>query len=509
MKPSKKKLLFQNNEWNAATISRIATECEKIGLDEMGLDCYPNTFYITTSEQMLDAYSRIGLTTGYDHWTFGKSFARDEYNYRKGHAGLAYEIVINTNPVINYIMEGNSATIQALVIAHAGMGHNHFFKNSYVFKELGMADSIIDYLTFARKFISSCEERYGQSEVEAVLDSAHALRQQGIDKTKKKVFNLAEDTARRQAKEEYLLSQVDVVMDSTVPHAPKPKEEKYKKFPVDTEENILKFIEKHSPSLPPWKREIIRIVRTTATYFNGQRKTKVLNEGMATYTHMYILGRLFDKGLISEGSMLEVADVQAAVVRQGGFAQTGPNFNPYALGLAILRDVERICTAPDDEDMRWFPDMAGKGNHFAVIRDIVANYNDESGIRQFLSPKVIREFRMFQISDLDDKSYIVDAIHNDDGYRKIRSTLADMYDTARNDPDIQVYSANLDTSRILSLRYKSKDGSELSDNDTVTVLEHVKRLWGFDVEIKTVLNGTVVAVISTVPDEVADDSYAL
>jgi len=92
----KSKLLFQNNEWDIATISRMADACEKIGIEEMGLNCYPNEFLITTSEQMLDAYSRIGLTTGYNHWSFGKSFARDEYNYRKGHSGLAYEIVINT-----------------------------------------------------------------------------------------------------------------------------------------------------------------------------------------------------------------------------------------------------------------------------------------------------------------------------------------------------------------------------------------------------------------------------
>jgi len=497
----KSKLLFQGNEWDIATISRIYEECEKIAVNEMGLSFYPSVFYVTTSEQMLDAYSRVGMPTGYNHWSFGKSFARDEYNYRKGNSGLAFEIVLNTNPCINYIMEGNSATIQALVIAHAAFGHSSFFKNNYLFKELGMADSIVDYLAFAKKFISDCEEKYGLSEVESVLDSAHALEQQGIDKTKKKVFNLAEETARRLAKEDYLLSTVDVVMDSTLPLAPKLKEEKYKKFPVDTEENILKFIEKHSPSLAPWKREIIRIVRTIATYFNGQSKTKVLNEGMATYTHMYILGRLYEKGLINEGSMLEVADVQASVVRQGNFNQVGPNFNPYALGLAILRDIERICTKPDDEDHEWFPTIAGKGNHFGVIRDIVANYNDESGIRQFLGPKVIRDFKMFLIEDLDSESYIVNQIHDKKGYKEIRSALADRYDRSRNDPDIQVYSANLDDDRVLELHYMSKDGSELHEKDTIAVLYHVRNLWGFNVEISTYMDGEKVSTVSTDPIE--------
>ena len=103
-----------------------------------------------TSEQMLDAYSSIGMPLFYQHWSFGKSFARNEAMYRKGYQGLAYEIVINSNPCIVYIMEENSATMQTLVLAHAAYGHNHFFKNNYVFKQWTDADGIQDYLDFAR-----------------------------------------------------------------------------------------------------------------------------------------------------------------------------------------------------------------------------------------------------------------------------------------------------------------------------------------------------------------------
>ena len=55
--------------------------------------------------------------------------------YRKGFQGLAYEIVINSDPCISYIMEENSMTMQTLVIAHAAFGHNHFFKNNYLFQQ--------------------------------------------------------------------------------------------------------------------------------------------------------------------------------------------------------------------------------------------------------------------------------------------------------------------------------------------------------------------------------------
>ena len=102
---------------------------------EFGLDTYPNQIEIITTEQMLDAYSSIGMPLFYKHWTFGKNFAPQEASYRKGLRGLAYEIVINSNPCISYIMEENTATMQTLVIAHAAFGHNHFFKNNYLFKQ--------------------------------------------------------------------------------------------------------------------------------------------------------------------------------------------------------------------------------------------------------------------------------------------------------------------------------------------------------------------------------------
>ena len=54
--------------------------------------------------------------------------------------GLTYKIVINSNPCISYIMEEDAATMQTLVIAHAAFGHNHFFKNNYVFKQWTDAD---------------------------------------------------------------------------------------------------------------------------------------------------------------------------------------------------------------------------------------------------------------------------------------------------------------------------------------------------------------------------------
>ena len=175
-------LLLDEPDWTFDLLGRAYDEIEKIAIGELGLDVYANQIEVITSEQMLDAYSSIGLPLLYRHWSFGKKFAREETLYRKGMRALAYELVINSDPCICYIMEENSITMQTLVMAHAAFGHNHFFKNNYLFKQWTRADSVLDYLDFAKRYVAKCEERYGVEAVERVLDAAHALMSHGVNR---------------------------------------------------------------------------------------------------------------------------------------------------------------------------------------------------------------------------------------------------------------------------------------------------------------------------------------
>jgi stage V sporulation protein R len=169
-------------EWTFELIARYDEAIREIAVGEFGLDCYPNQIEVIASEQMLDAYASLGLPIGYPHWSYGKEFIRNEQQYRRGQRGLAYEIVINSNPCIAYLMEENTMAMQALVIAHACYGHNSFFKGNYLFRQWTSADAIIDYMVFARNYVMECEERYGVGAVENVLDSCHALMSHGVDR---------------------------------------------------------------------------------------------------------------------------------------------------------------------------------------------------------------------------------------------------------------------------------------------------------------------------------------
>ena len=169
------------SEW---TFDLIETYHEAISrcARRYGLDTYPVQLEVITAEQMIDAYASVAMPVNYRHWSFGKQFIATEKSYRRGQMGLAYEIVINSNPCIAYLMEENTMPMQALVIAHACYGHNSFFKGNYLFRMWTDASSIIDYLVYARNYVSDCEERHGVDAVEALLDSCHALMNHGVDR---------------------------------------------------------------------------------------------------------------------------------------------------------------------------------------------------------------------------------------------------------------------------------------------------------------------------------------
>jgi len=486
-------LLYEGSEWSFDQLKRVYDEIEKIGVGEMGLDIYPNQIEVITSEQMLDAYASIGMPNMYRHWSFGKHFAREEGLYRKGARALAYELVINSNPCINYIMEENSTTMQALVLAHAAMGHNHFFKNNYLFKQWTDATSILDYLTFAKEYVTECEDAYGVDTVEAVLDSAHALMSHGISRhpvKRQSRVALREKEQRRREYEEQTYNEIwrtvprsQLGIDTGDNLTPDLKRERLQLgLP---QENILYFLEKHAPKLEPWKRELIRIVRMLAQYFYPQRQTKVMNEGCATFVHYEIMNRLYEKGLISEGAMLEFMHSHSSVVFQPRFEDKFySGMNPYALGYAMMRDIKRICEEPTEEDRRWFPEFAGNNDPLATLKDAWANYRDDSFILQYLSPKLIRDFRLFELNDRSDSPFVqVAAIHDESGYKRVRRTLAAQYDTSLRDADIQVITADLSGGRRLTLAHKVRNDVLLDKDTCDRTLLHVAHLWGYRVKL--------------------------
>jgi stage V sporulation protein R len=489
-------LLFEGPEWDFDKLRRVYDAVEEIASKELGLETYPNQIEVITSEQMLDAYASIGLPLMYRHWSFGKRFAREETLYRRGIQGLAYEIVINSSPCISYIMEENSMSMQTLVVAHAAFGHNHFFKNNFLFRQWTDATGILDYLAFARDYVAHTEEQHGVEAVERVLDAAHALMNHGVHRyARRPKLNLEDERKREEERRRFFEENYDDIWrtallpgrnePATVEEREKERAEMRRKLGLP-EENLLYFLEKQAPRLKPWQRELLRIARHISQYFYPQKQTKMMNEGCATFVHYEIIHRLHAKGLISDGALLEIMHSHTSVIFQPEFDdQRYGGINPYALGFAMMCDIKRICTEPTGEDREWFPEIAGNGDPYGTLRHAWANYRDESFVLQYLSPHLIREFRLFKVfDDAEADAMVVDAIHDERGYREIRRALARHYDLARHEPDLQIRDVDLAGDRCLVLSHAVHNGIELHEASARAVLDHLSTLWGYGIRLE-------------------------
>lgn len=475
------KLISEGNDWSIDLISQFDQEIGELA-HHYGLSTYPNQIEIINASQMMDAYATIGMPIGYNHWSYGKRLIQTEQQYQRGHMGLAYEIVINANPCIAYLMEENTLCMQAMVIAHASYGHNSFFKNNYLFKSWTDAEGIIDYLLFAKQYITECEHRHGVDAVESLLDSCHALMNFGVDRYKRPYpISASEERARQKQRE---IDQQKMINDlwRTVPKPIQPGEQA-ERFLKEPQENILYFLEKQAPLLEQWQREIIRIVRKISQYFYPQKQTQVMNEGWASFWHYRLMHDLYEKGKINDAFMLEFLHSHSAVIAQPAYDSPYFNgINPYALGFAMFNDIKRMCEQPSAEDAVWFSNLMGK-DWLEQLKFAAYNFKDESFILQYLSPKVMRDFGLFSIKDDDRQPAIeVTAIHNEQGYSDLREALASNYNLGNREPNIQVVDVAHRADRTLYLHHEQFNRQPLGDN-TPLMLKHIQRLWGFGVQL--------------------------
>ena len=481
------KSLFSRSSWDTETLRAADEITSRIGREHFNIKTYPNQIEIVTSEQMLDAYALIGLPTSYSHWKFGKNFSVNQSQYQKGQMGLSYEMVINSNPCISYNMETNTTCLMTLVIAHACQGHNGFFANNYMFKDWTSADSIVDYMVFARDFIIKCEEEFGTQEVEDTLDACHALMNHGVDQYKRPNRKLAHEENQR-LKELVKIKQEN--LNELWKTLPVQKDEENLDSTKDEwnyeEENLLYFLEKNSPKIPQWKREIIRIVRKVAQYFYPQGMTKVMNEGYATFMHYHIINKMFDEGYLDDKFMLEFHHHHSNVIYQPNYNDKGfYGLNPYTLGYNIFMDIKRICESPTEEDKEWLPFLVGK-NWLDEINYAMENFRDDSFILQYLSPKVMRDMRLFTIEDQEQNNFVeISSIHNEKGYKRVRESLSQQYARDSYVPRIQIKNVEKYNNYNLELAHITESNKVLDENETKATLKYFKYLWEFPVSLET------------------------
>lgn len=481
-----------DNEWNEDLLTEIYEKLEEIAIGEMGYNVYPNQIEIISSEGMLEAYATVGLPVMYTHWSFGKQYLSQSKIYKSGRMGLAYEIVINSDPCVSYLMEGNTLTMQTLVMAHACFGHNHFFKNNYLFKQWTQPDFILDYLGYAKRYITKCEEKYGIDKVEAILDAAHSLDLYSVDKYNRKRKSKAQMEEDLRKRIEWEDAQFDELVS---PFRERQKVVEEKK--TEPTENLLYFIEKQAPNLDDWEREIVRIVRKVGQYFYPQRQLQLMNEGFATASHAKIVNRLDELGLVDEAFMLEFVDKHSAVLGQEPVDRRNPrntlrHLSPYKLGYEMYMDIKRRCENPTDEDKYYFPDQINRP-YMDVWFEAVNGFKDESFITQYLSPEVVRKMKLMSLldTDKDEQFFHVSGTAGDESFEHVKKYLSNQYDLGYRTPQIAIYDVNWNGDRKLKLRHDMNSRRPLEDAETKKMLRHLHYLWKFPVSIESFSNGSL------------------
>ncbi|MDZ4785938.1 MAG: SpoVR family protein [bacterium] len=452
-------------------------------VDYYKLNCYPQEFEVCDHNEMIGYMAYSGMPSRYAHWSWGKSVEKQKTLYEYGVSGLPYEMVINSNPCLAYLMRDNSLLLQILTMAHV-YGHNDFFANNFTFTSGTRADYTLEMFKNHGTRVGSYIEdpSIGIEEVEAVLDDAHALS-----------YNCSRNLAINKLSPDELRARAwEAASPTRDPNWEiHPKKEfvapELNRVPLEPDENILSFIAQYNPYLPEWKRDLLRIVEDEAKYFMPQIDTKIMNEGWASYWHFKILNAL----KLPQGLHLEFLVKHNQVIRPhpGGL-------NPYHLGFIIWHDIERRWNSGDTgrEFTRDAEDSLGDLSALnendtpgrKKIFEVRESDRDASFLRRFLTPEIVRELHLFQ-HEKRGKERIVTKVADDESWTDIKDNLIKGVGTA-SIPIIKVEDADFGKNRTLQLKH-FHDGRDLQLEYAERTLRHVQKLWEKEVVLETEVTG--------------------
>ena len=429
-------------DWSMEELHRWDKKICELG-SELGLDWYPIEYEICDYKEMMGHMAYTGLPTHYRHWSFGKSFDRIQTEYNLGMSGLPYEMIINSNPSISYLMTENPMPTHVLTMAHC-VGHSDFFKNNRMFSETG-ADTVIDRFKSAGKRIKKYMEdpNIGVDEVERILDACHAIRFQ-VPRTP--------GIKRRNHKELKKYYQNLVRGDTTGWW----DNFDLNKLPLEPDSNLLGFLADNNRFLQEWEKDIIHIVEKESLYFVPQACTKIMNEGWACMIHEKIVNMLG----IPDDYFLSFIRLHNQVVRP----HMG-RVNPYHLGFKIFKYIE-------------------KHQGFEECLRARETHNDETFLKTYLNEELCQELNLFSYSFHEKEGYnkITD-VSGEDSWRSVRDAL--ITNVGLNGvPVVVVKELQKDGTLILQHEH---DGRDLELSEANRVFEHINALWSGGIKFTTII----------------------
>jgi stage V sporulation protein R len=431
------------SDWTVADLQKWDDKICRVG-EDLGLDWFPIDYEIIDYAEMLGAMAYTGLPTHYRHWSYGKEYERTHTLYNMGQTGLPYEMIINSNPSIAYLMRENALYIHILTMAHC-VGHSDFFKQNRMFAHTDPSNIISSFKSAAKYVRQLIEDpSIGIDKVENILDAAHSIKYQvprypGIKyKTRDQIIESEKNKMMQNPDYNPNLSKV----------------------PIRPEYNLLRFIAEHSKNLEEWERNLILIVEESSKYFIPQALTKVMNEGWACTIHQKIINELN----LPDNLYLPFVKLHNQVIRP----HLG-QINPYHLGYTLF---QKIIEEKGFEEAK-------------TIREV---HNDITFLRFYTDEEFMREHNYFSYSfNRKQQSSIVDDISDVEGWEKVRDEM--ITNVGLNKIPV-VFVEEIEKDGTLSLVHEH-DGRDLEMNYARKVFEHIKTLWRGEVKLITIVEDEI------------------
>ena len=438
-------------------LSSRLKEFEKMA-EDIGMTHFPIEFEIVPQDVMLEVVT-YALPARARHWVYGQSYDYQKYSDGMGYSKI-YEVIMNNDPSYAFMLDSNSDTINTMVMAHC-FGHSHCFKNNYLFQN---TDRKMVYNAAERaQRIAEYVQKYGIEKVEHTMNIAFSIDKH-IDWSKGEVrggYGRPKKTIKELKKKEF-----DDILN---PKAPS-KIEIFQNanFPPHPESDLLWFLSSNG-ILDDWQTDVFEIIRQESFYFYPQYSTKILNEGIASVIHAEFMSKLDS---ISPEEHLDFCRVHEKVVQPGG---NPLNINPYFLGFTILQDIRKRW---DNYKAAGESSMSG----MEKMLDVVANEDDISLIKNYLTKELVEEMGLFAYKSERDK--------NGDTILTIKSRNPD--DVAENltkdmhnyrSPVITIEKASSDG---MELIHHPHNGKTLDERNLAKVMGYIYELWRSPIDMQTI-----------------------
>ena len=468
--------------------------------------------YIVTNKDLLELGPKNMIPTFYDYWIHDVEVLKEKGRYEL-YPHNPYETVINTRPAISFYNDNNPDWLNVMIFYHV-LAHIDFFQNNMLFKHTWDEDFAGQALS-DKRFIAMLRSEKGRW-VDYVIEFTRGVdnlvgffeglsrlnRPDAMHVSKKTdfYFDVFLQTGRSEKIGEYLKEieryneclrkQGDlaeaVFFSETAKKYPE-FDALFRKHERERREgatDLIAYIEENSPFLQKsenqWMKSVMEIVRRASLFFQPQIRTKILNEGWASYWHE----RLFLEDDRIKGNEVAFARVNAMVT-----AMPRAGLNPYALGMRLFTCVEELADKgrlsyefqklQDAGKRRDFDRKTGRGRDF--LFKIREDFSDFTFINTFVDEDFVDRYRLFVLGKRLNASkgvweYYVKSRKSSD-YRQM------LLDHLYHPPHIDVDESRSNAQR-LCLNHHF-EGKPLLKEYLYNTMLGIAYLWGDTVELET------------------------